>query len=205
MAARLSKFCRIKVLTVHLRTQSEPQSPAHVHTHAHTCTHAACMLTGNATSMYTALVPLLGPHEWITPRHSLEHMRSWSTAHSERNLCICKTAKNTFPSTLMLAVDNHQTNTCLTIMSALKLLFFSCCSKIKYPKPVMLRHLFQGCSTQSAYKISNHLGDFHLFFFFFFWKRNGIYTLSSGRTNVLCAGARTTAVDHLMHIFCGLF
>ncbi|OWK63980.1 hypothetical protein RLOC_00011915 [Lonchura striata] len=107
----------------------------------------------------------------------------------------------------MLAVDNHQTNTCLTIMSVLKLLFFSCCSKIKYPKPVMLRHLFQGCSTQSGYKILNHLGDFHLFFFFFFFflKKNGIYALSSGRTNVLCAGARITAVDHLMHIFCGLF
>lgn len=70
----------------------------------------------------------------------------------------------------MLALDNHQTNTCLTIMSVLKLLFFSCCSKIKSPKPVMLRHLFQGCSIPSVYKILNHLGDFHLFFFSFFWK-----------------------------------
>lgn len=53
----------------------------HMHTHAHTCTHAACMLTGNATSMHRALAPPLGQHEWIISRHSLQHMRSWSTAH----------------------------------------------------------------------------------------------------------------------------
>lgn len=91
-------------------------------------------------------------------------------------------------------------------MSVLKLLFFGSCSKIKSPKPVMLRHLFQGCSTRSVNKILNHLGAFHRFFpFFFLGKKNRIYTLASARANVLCAGAMTTALEHLMHIFCLFF
>lgn len=69
----------------------------------------------------------------------------------------------------------------------------------------MLRHLFQGCSIRSVYKILNHLELFIFALFIYFFlkkgKKNRIYTLSTDRANVLCAGAMTAALQHFMHIF----